>query len=112
MNWPRLSRTDPALAMAKMRKIAENLIKTHYTAYKHQNNPNLAQMIKELDELKIYPRTIKTYLETIRILGNIGTHEGGITALDVDIMLPMFLHTRKWLVTHSLEIIVKEIKKT
>lgn len=108
----RLITVDPGAAIGKMRKIIESLIKTHYDAYKNANSTvNLAQMIKELDEIKVYPRPIKTYLDTIRILGNIGAHEGGLTDQDVHILQPMFVYTAKWLITHSLELLVQKMKK-
>jgi hypothetical protein len=69
-------------------------------------------MIKELDEKKVLPRSIKIYLDTIRIIGNIAAHEeNGVNSEDLVVILPLLIHITKWLILHSLELIITRIKQ-
>jgi len=68
---------DPEVAVAKVRRIAEQISKTLATKnnlYCPKNRINFAKIIKDLYDNKILSDKAKGYLETIRVFGNIAVH--------------------------------------
>jgi Domain of unknown function (DUF4145) len=103
---------DSSMSLAKFRKIFESLIHFLYKSYVSSNKSHFSKMINELSEKKIFPETVKAYLNTIRIIGNIAVHQDSAVSIeDIKVLTPMFVYTAKWLVGLCLEKILKDRKK-
>ena len=49
---------------------------------------------------KLAPMVINVYLNTLRLVGNIGAHEGGDSKEEVEAVLPIFVRTVEWFVDY------------
>lgn len=106
-----LLRIDPASTLTKMRIIIEKIVSVLY----HRKFPNrsqrvsLATKIRELQGSNIFPGFIHIFLNTLRLTGNIGAHEGTGQRKDVEAVLPIFLRTVEWFVDFTGESIQRTI---
>ena len=102
-----ISRADPPFALVKTRQILEGIVQRVYKDRKEgQPIKPLFNMIDELlDDGRIFPRRIASYLHTLRVLGNLVAHggsakaEGSSEALsesDVELTLLMTLNLVEW----------------
>ena len=104
-----ISRADPPFALVKTRQILEGIVQRVYKDRKTgQPVKPLFNMIDELlDDGRIFPRRIASYLHTLRVLGNLVAHggsaKGGGTAdhdalseSDVELTLLMTLNLVEW----------------
>lgn len=102
---------DHSGTISKMRQIIDQLVQFLYNSIKNTDNPRLSEMVKELSELQIISRKYKIYIDTLRLIGNIAIHEGGITQKDVEIISPLFILVVKLLTAKGLETELKKMKK-
>jgi len=100
-----LMKTDPSISLTKMRTIIEKIVNKIYYRYFPEKNLNLAKKIKTLKQLDIIPPIIHTYFNTLRIIGNIGTHGTTEEGCYVKAIVPMFIEVIEWFIE---EIIKKE----
>ena len=101
-----ISRTHPPMALGKARVIVEGIVGAIYRERHPQrrSTPPLFNMIDELTEIPgIFPRTIASYLHTLRVLGNRSLHAGEVDTrplsdVDVELALLMVLDVVGWYV--------------
>jgi hypothetical protein len=93
-----LLRVDPASTLTKMRVIIEKIVSVLYRREfpnRSQKIP-LATKIQRLQGSSIFPSFIRVFLNTLRLTGNIGAHEGSGQRKDVEAILPIFSRTVEW----------------
>ncbi|HSS21157.1 MAG TPA: DUF4145 domain-containing protein [Pyrinomonadaceae bacterium] len=103
-----ISRADPPFALVKTRQILEGIVQRVYQDRKEgQPIKPLYNMIDELlDDGRVFPRRIASYLHTLRVLGNLVAHGGPARAQDaggnelsesdVELTLLMTLNLVEW----------------
>jgi hypothetical protein len=94
---------DPVGLIAKTRKISEHLIKRIANNKLENFNPNwrFSDLIKRLYDSKVINNKIRSYLETIRIFGNIAAHS--------DLEDPVeFSHEDSIVISNALLIFIQE----
>ena len=104
-----ISRADPPFALVKTRQILEGIVQRVYRDRKRdQPGKPLFNMIDELlDDGKVFPRRIASYLHTLRVLGNLVAHGGSakvegaadnnsLSESDVELTLLMTLNLVEW----------------
>jgi hypothetical protein len=101
-------RVDPLFALAKSRQIMEQIVGRVYRDHKPgARTKPLFNMVEELTAKgDLFPRSIATYLHTIRILGNLVVHGGSteqadhpdkqLGEVDVELTLLMTLRLVEW----------------
>jgi hypothetical protein len=92
---------EPTHALAKARMILEGIIGTIYRQHRKGRGETLDNMIKALTEGRtgsIFPKAIKTYLHTVRALGNIVIHKNddNLNTVDIEITLLALLQVVAW----------------
>jgi hypothetical protein len=96
-----ISRADPPFALAKARQIVEGIVQALYLD-RHPGRPKpLFDMIEELAGDPVIPRKIKSYLQTLRVLGNLSVHvqpgeQTPASGADVELGLLMALQLVEW----------------
>lgn len=103
-----ISRADPPFALVKTRQILEGIVQRVYSDRK-RGTPGkpLFNMIDELlEDGRVFPRRIASYLHTLRVLGNLVAHgapakgEGAanntLSETDVELTLLMTLNLVEW----------------
>ena len=92
---------EPAAALNRIRVIIEKMISIVYEYYfsddKYEKN-SLAKKIYKLNEKGIFPSIIYIYLNTLRLTGNVGSHQVIETKTDVIVVLPIFIRVVEWFV--------------
>ncbi len=104
-----ISRADPPFALVKTRQILEGIVQRVYRDRKTgQPLKPLYNMIDELlEEGRVFPRRIASYLHTLRVLGNLVAHAGpakvegsadnsSLSETDVELTLLMTLNLVEW----------------
>ncbi len=103
-----ISRADPPFALVKTRQILEGIVQRVYRDRKRdQPAKPLYNMIDELlEDGRIFPRRIASYLHTLRVLGNLVAHGGppkgaqsadnNLSETDVELTLLMTLNLVEW----------------
>jgi hypothetical protein len=97
------ARIEPTHALGNARMILDGIIGTIYRQHcKGKEGKPLFNMIEELIEGttgSIFPKAIKTYLHTVRVLGNIVVHRtGDVDTVDIEITLLALLQIVAWYV--------------
>lgn len=89
----KLLEIDPASTLTKMRVIIEKIVSYIFKKKFPSNSKNLtlANKLQKLNEAKIIPPFIYIYLNTVRLTGNIGAHEGEGDKEDAEALLPIFI---------------------
>lgn len=98
------ARIEPTHALGNARMILDGIVGTIYRQHcKGKDSKPLNNKIEELlDEkgktISLFPRHIRTYLHTVRVLGNIVIHKTGdeVTSIDVEITLLALLQIVAW----------------
>lgn len=103
-----ISRADPPFALVKTRQILEGIVQRVYRERKRdQPGKPLYNMIDELlEDGRVFPRRIASYLHTLRVLGNLVAHGGSskvaqssdnnLSETDVELTLLMTLNLVEW----------------
>lgn len=104
-----ISRADPPFALVKTRQILEGIVQRVYSDRKPgQPGKPLFNMIDELlEDGRVFPRKIGSYLHTLRVLGNLVAHGGpakveasanqsSLSETDVEVTLLMTLNLVEW----------------
>ena len=104
-----ISRADPPFALVKTRQILEGIVQRVYRDRKTgQPVKPLYNMIDELlNDGRVFPRRIASYLHTLRVLGNLVAHGGtakvegsadnsSLSETDVELTLLMTLNLVEW----------------
>jgi hypothetical protein len=102
-----ISRADPPFALVKTRQILEGIVQRVYRDRKRgQPVKPLFNMIDELlEDGRVFPRRIASYLHTLRVLGNLVAHGGpakveesadSLSETDVELSLLMTLNLVEW----------------
>jgi hypothetical protein len=102
-----ISRADPPFALVKTRQILEGIVQRVYRDQKPgQRDKPLFNMIDELlEDGRVFPRKIASYLHTLRVLGNLVAHgsiakgesvNSSLSETDVELTLLMTLNLVEW----------------
>lgn len=102
-----ISRADPTFALVKTRQILEGIVQRVYKDRKTgQPAKPLFNMIDELlEDGRVFPRRIGSYLHTLRVMGNLVAHPGkaagsteynSLSETDVELTLMMTLNLVEW----------------
>lgn len=97
-----ISRSDPPFALAKARQIVEGVVQALYLERRPGRPKPLLDMIEDLrGSDPTIPRKITSYLQTLRVLGNLSVHarpgdHGPASAADVELGLLMTLQSVEW----------------
>jgi Domain of unknown function (DUF4145) len=86
-------------AVSKARAVLERIVQAIYaTRHPGQRPPPLFDMIEDLVAVQgLFPGKIRSYLHTLRVVGNIGAHESEQTSeVDVQLVLLMLLELVSW----------------
>jgi len=92
---------DPASTLTRMRIIIERIIQQTYTKKISNKTKNLADMLFELNNNKVFPPIIYIYLNMLRIAGNIGAHQGEGSKEEIEAMLPIFVVIVGWFLNET-----------
>jgi hypothetical protein len=91
---------DPASTITKMRAIIERIVKFMFQRnFKSDAQPTNEYMSSTLFTKGFIPKTIFTYMNTIRISGNDAVHGVKESKEDVYVLMPLFTHVAEWLVS-------------
>jgi hypothetical protein len=92
---------DPGSTLSRIRVIIEKMVDFVYgNRFGKHTRAKLADMISELNRHNVFPPIIYVYLNTLRLVGNIGAHEGGDSKEEVEAVLPIFVRTVEWFVDY------------
>jgi len=99
-----LLKIAPASTLTKMRIITEKIVSFIFNKKfpDKSSRKTLAEKLQKLNELNVFPSFIGIYLNTLRLTGNIGAHEGSGTREDVEAILPIFLRVIEWFLDKEL----------
>jgi hypothetical protein len=98
---------EPSSSLNKIRKILENLIgylfKREFPNIQGENLKRLTlqKKIIMLNKENIFPDLIYVDINTLRIKGNVGSHEDSVTPKDVEVTLPTFVNVLDWFLKHK-----------
>src|SRR5262245_32726044 len=96
----RIADDDPEMALTRARKVLEHLIRDVYER-RLQEPPGtrpLENLLQRLVKDGLFPSRLHAYANTVRMLGNVGTHRFGekLTAADVYQSLTQLLPILEW----------------
>lgn len=95
------ARINPRNSLAVARLILERIVSRLYRQHCKGNEKDLFGNIEELLKSSIFPKSVRSYLHTVRVLGNIVLHDlpnPELTSVDVEITLLSLLQVVAWYV--------------
>jgi hypothetical protein len=100
-----LLKVDPPSTLTKIRVIIEKIVTLIFQREfpNLSSQPPLSHKLQKLNEAKIFPPFINIYLNTLRLTGNVGAHEGAGSKEDVQAVLPIFLRVVEWFLDKELK---------
>ncbi|MGE0827481.1 MAG: DUF4145 domain-containing protein [Candidatus Binatia bacterium] len=100
-----LLKVDPPSTLTKVRVIIEKIVTLIFLRAfpNHPPKISLSSKLQKLNESKILPPFINIYLNTLRLTGNVGAHEGAGSKEDVQAVLPIFLRVVEWFLDKELK---------
>lgn len=101
-----LLKISPSSTLIRIRVIVEKIVSFLFNQAfpKSSHNLTLSDKLQRLNTSKIFPPFINIYLNTLRLTGNIGAHEGEGGKEDVEAILPIFLRVIEWFLDKELKI--------
>jgi hypothetical protein len=100
-----VSGIDPEMALGRVRKVLEYMIREVYERRSGQpaGTRPLENIIQQLQRESWVPERVVAYASAVRILGNAGVHsfEGGVTATDVYQSLSLLTPVLEWYCTNE-----------
>lgn len=95
----KLIEIDPGSTLTRMRVIIEKIVTLIYKrSFPGATSETLSEMLQRLNKKNAFPTIIYVYLNTLRLAGNIGAHQGLDAKKEVEAILLVFVRVVEWFV--------------